>query len=75
MVFHEQAEALGRQMEAAYQQCDKLIKPFEDIVKASRDILTGVHQKEMKSWVTGASPWPTVEDPPGRKPGMGAAKI
>jgi hypothetical protein len=48
LTLHNQAEALRKQMEAAYEQRDKLLKPVADIVRASRDILTGVHQKEMK---------------------------
>jgi hypothetical protein len=48
LLLHNQAEALQKQMESAYEQRDKLLKPITDIVRASRDILTGVYQKEMK---------------------------
>jgi hypothetical protein len=74
LVFHEQAEALRRQMEAAYQQRDKLMKPIEDIVKSSRDILTGAYQKEMKKLGDWGFSVADSGGPSGRKAGNGGAK-
>lgn len=45
---HEEAEALRRQMEAAYEKRDKLVKDATTWVRQSRDILTGVYRDEMR---------------------------
>jgi hypothetical protein len=45
---HEKAERLRREMLEAYQQRDLRIASVNDLVRDSRDILTGAFKKEMK---------------------------
>lgn len=46
--LHIKAEKLKREMDQVYEERDKLLKPIEEIVKSSRDILIGVHKKQPK---------------------------
>jgi len=46
--FHEEAEQLKAKMEAAYKERDLLLDGINKAVRASRDILTGVHHDNMK---------------------------
>ncbi len=45
---HLHAEELRRQMELAYRERDLLFKPIAETVKATRDLLLGVHRKNPK---------------------------
>ena len=45
---HEKAEELSRETIKMYQQRDLLLEPLTEIVRNSRDILTGSYKKEMK---------------------------
>ena len=45
---HVKAEELSRETIKMYQQRDLLLEPLTEIVRNSRDILTGSYKKEMK---------------------------
>ena len=46
--LHHQAEELRRQMEKTYQQRDAIVEEVENLVKRSRDVLSGVYRDDMK---------------------------
>ena len=46
LAAHKRAEELKRQMEQAYEQRDALLKPIDEIVKQSRDVLKGIYRGE-----------------------------
>jgi hypothetical protein len=46
LAAHKRAEELKRLMEQAYEQRDALLKPIDEIVKQSRDVLKGVYRNE-----------------------------
>ena len=48
LAAHNQAEALRRQMEIAYEQRDNLVEEITEWVRQSRDILTGIYRQEIQ---------------------------
>lgn len=60
---HLRAEELKRQMELAYRERDRLVKPINETVKASRDLLLGVYRanpKRLGDWGFKVSDRPAV---------------
>ena len=47
--FHKQAEKLKGQMEIAYQKRDNLMPSVKEMIRKSRNILKGVHLKDLKA--------------------------
>lgn len=45
---HNEAEELRKKMEAAYKERDLLLTDMPKIIRASRDILTGINSQNMK---------------------------
>lgn len=47
--LHKQAEKLKGQMEIAYQKRDNLMPSVKEMIRKSRNILKGVHLKDLKA--------------------------
>jgi hypothetical protein len=45
---HNEAEALKKQMEKAYKERDLIMTNFKPIIRASRDLLSGINKNNLK---------------------------